>query len=898
MLQLRIRLVNDDGTLDNTSRVLEALDINYTSALNSAASLDFKVSRKTFEPLQMPFLVRVEYAVQDLDGTVVNDFRPLPEHEIFIIDKDSDDSKDNLEVVTYEAVGYVPWLLTGAYVGTGPGQKDNERTIDSDGQGNSNAGTIMAYFIDESKSRGWLKRLSRNFNSATDSAGVAWTVADRDSIAWRLETFYPTVLEQLTSQSMCDWTAKGSVLNLHRPGTLGVDNSHLVLGGQGFERVPVKSDVSKLYTHVLGLYDNGRTHSHDAAAEARFGRRTMVMSQTGVKDAAASAKLASDLLKEGQVVEREEGYEWTPRAGFLSPFADFNLGDMVTARSRGGKKVRRVIGLIIQQTERSVAAVVQARVGEKISSLAAKNQKKLSSVAVGGVVGGSGGAFPTSPPVNSVEPLAPNALIETSNTASWGPNGAIYTQVGLSWQPVTEGVDGSEVEISTYEIWSRLPSGTLTLDTIVNGLSTSVVVEGWAPEQARLVVVKARSVRGVISAPSLELEVTPSAPGELTPKAPVGANVTSNVGTWTTAGPQANVKVTWAPVTQTTTNEPVTILNYEVWKDGAILAVTEEAEVEFILASNVSADIRIRAKSISGAVGDLSTVLVVIGASPTPVTVIPEAPILKSGYGVLVAEWDGTFVSGDANAILGVQPSYKVDTDTWVPFGPVLTRRGSATYPTNVGDIVTIRFESIDKAGRGSGFSAESSIVIAGIDGADILAGTITGNKIVAGSIEVDQLSPNVGGQLNISANESVQIIVGRQDDQDVTIGDVSTAVSAAEQEARDAATAAADAKAQADVAAGQALVAQHTAQDVGDRFTAHQSVFRVTEFGAEVASRDGSNVLALTPQGMQIIQGGTAASTWDAGRLIVNEAIVGRAQIGNHIIEKSGTARSIFRPI
>lgn len=898
MLQLRIRLVNDDGTLDKTSRVLEALDINYTSALNSAASLDFKVSRKTFEPLQMPFLVRVEYAIQSLDGTIVNDFRPLPEHDVFIIDKDSDDSKDNLEVVTYEAVGYVSWLMSGAYVGTGPGQTDNERQFGDDANGNATAGRIMSYLINESKGRGWLSRLNINFDHIKDSAGVNWTVADREAIRWRLETFYPTVLEQLTSQAMCDWTAKGAVLNVYRPGTLGVDNSHLVLGGQGFERVPVKSDVSKLYTHVLGLYDNGRTHSHNAAAEARFGRRTVVMSQTGVKDAAASTKLASELLKEGQLVEREEGYEWTPRSGFISPFADFNLGDMVTARSRGGKKVRRVIGLIIQQTERSVAAVVQARVGEKISTLAAKNQKKLSSVAVGGVVGGSGGAFPTSPPVNSVEPLAPNALIETSNTASWGPNGAIYTQVGLSWQPVTEGVDGSEVEISTYEIWSRLPSGTLTLDTIVNGLSTSVVVEGWTPGQPRLVVVKARSVRGVISAPSLELEVTPSAPGELTPKAPVGAKVTSNVATWTTAGPQANVKVTWTPVTQTTTNEPVTILNYEVWKDGAILAVTEEAEVEFILASNVSADIRIRAKSISGAVGDLSTVLAVVGASPTPVTVIPEAPILKSGYGVLVAEWDGTFVSGAANAILGVQPSYKDDTGTWIPFGPVLTRRGSATYPTKVGDIVTIRFESIDKAGRGSGFSAESTIEIAGIDGADIIANTIQGNKIVAGSIEVEQISPSVGGQLNIFANEAVQIIVGRQDDADISLEDLSERTDKTELDAQEALVNAGDAKAQADVASGQALVAQQQAQDVGDRFTAHQAVFRVTEFGAEVASRDGSNVLALTPQGMQIIQGGTAASTWDAGRLIVNEAIVVRAQIGNHIIEKSGNARSIFRPI
>ena len=897
MLQLRIRLVNDDGTLDKTSRVLEALDINYTSALNSAASLDFKVSRKTFEPLQMPFLVRVEYAIQSLDGTIVSDFRPLPEHEIFIIDKDSDDSKDSLEVVNYEAVGYVPWLMTGAYVGTGPWEKDGERTINGK-DAKTNAGQVMSYFIDESKGRGWLKRLSRNFNSLTDSAGVAWVESDRDSIAWRLQTFYPTVLEQLTSQAMCDWTAKGAVLNLHRPGTLGTDKSHLVLGGQGFERVPVKSDVSKLYTHVLGLYDNGRTHNHNAAAEVRFGRRTMVMSQTGVKDAATSIKLAADLLKEGQVVEREEGYEWTPRSGFISPFVDFNLGDMVTARSRGGKKARRVIGLIIQQAERSVAAVVQARVGEKISTLAAKNQKKLSSVAVGGVVGGSGGAFPTAPPVSYIEPIAPNALIETSNTASWGPNGSIFTQVGLSWQPVTEGVDGSEVEIETYEIWSRLPSGTLTLDTIVNGLSTSVVVEGWAPGQARLVVVKARSVRGVISDPSLELEITPNAPGELTPKAPTSLVVNSNVGSWTVAGPVANVAIGWATVTQTTSDEPVVISEYEVRSGNASVLTTATNSATISIPSGVSSEIRVRARSNSGAWGDLSETFTVTGSTPSVVSLVPSDPILKTGFGSVIAEWDGTFVSGSLSAAMGVQAYYQNSVGDWVPFGVVMRERGSAAIAGAVGESINVRFDAIDKAGRTSGSSGVVLVVVAEIDGDDIIAGTILGNKIVAGSIEVDQLSPNVGDQLNISANGSVQIIVGRQDEQDVAIEDISNTANQAEADAQAAAIAAANAKSQADVAAGQALVAQQQAQDVGDRFTAHQAVFRVTEFGAEVASRDGSNVLAMTPTGVQIIQGGTAASTWDAGRFIVNEAIVSRAQIGNHLIEKSGTTRTIFRPI
>lgn len=167
-----------------------------------------------------------------------------------------------------------------------------------------------------------------------------------------------------------------------------------------------------------------------------------------------------------------------------------------------------------------------------------------------------------------------------------------------------------------------------------------------------------------------------------------------------------------------------------------------------------------------------------------------------------------------------------------------------------------------------------------------------------AGVIEVDMVTPNFGENLNLYANGAIVLMAGRQDAADTAISEAQTAADQAGADAADAGNVAGAAIAAAAVADGKALVAQQRAQDAQDQLTAHQAVFRVTPTGAEVSSADGSNVLALTPTGVQIIQGGTPASTWDAGRLIVNEAVVNRAQIGAHSHERYAPGRSIIRPI
>lgn len=894
MLQIRVRLVKDDGTVDASSRVLETLSATLTTPHSAAATLKFQVSRQSFDPLVMPFVVRVEYAV---DG---GKFAPIPEHDLFLVEKDADDSKDTAEVVSYDGVGFVPWLLAGAYVGTGTWQKDNERTINGDGSFYANAGQIMAYFIDESKGRGWLPALNRNFNAFDDSNGVAWLPSDMEKIAWKLETFYSKVLDQLTEQGFCEWSSSGRGLNLYRYGTLGVDRStELVFGGPEFRRVPVKSDTSGWWTHVIGLSDAGRVHANNAAAEARFGRRSVVQTQSGVKDAATSARLANTLLADGQTVRREEGYEWTPAEGGLHPFEDFHVGDMVTALSRGGKQKRRINALVVTQGEEG--ASVQVRVGEKISTLAARNQKKLGSMAVGGVAGGSGAAFPWSPGLPDDVPDAPNALIVASNVGEWLSDGSARAAVDLAWTAVTASVDGAEIDIVEYEVWSRLPAGTFARDTAVTG--PAAVVASWEPGVERLVVVRAKSARSIWGAFSLELSVTPVMPGSIVPAAPVGLTASSNVGSFTPAGAIAEIVLTCTPVSLSTDGEPVTVVEYEVWDAAGPLMRVPAAAATVTLPSGQSSNYRMRARSDLGLWGDVSAPLAVTGALPAATARAPSTPLLKTGFGLVAARWDGLYETGGTVGAHNVFVEARVAPGGWVVQGAALSGAGGATFEGTAGDLVEVRLQAYDQAGRLTGTSAKASITVVAIggddlDAADIWANAAWINVMSAGVIAVDMLKPNVGEDLNLAANGSIVLIAGRQDEQATAISDVADTAANAANSAAAAADVAGAADAKAAAAAGAVLVAQATANAADAKATELGTVLRLTPEGLTLGRQSGTNELRLTPEAVEIAQNGVAVSRWEGGRFIVNEAILNRAQIAGHSFDKYATGETIIRPI
>lgn len=843
MLNLRIRPVNDDGSTDENTRVIATQQITYTGVFNSVSTISFDVSRDDWQPTAYPFVVRVEYST---GGRYV----PLPEHDLFIIERDSDDSKDAGRIVTYQGIAYVPWILTGTYVGEGPWNVDGERTIDN---GPANAGRIFDYFFTESISRGpWLKFLDWNFNGTRDSANVLWKTEDREEFAWRVDqNWYGDMLAQLADQSLCEWSVKGTELQLFRPGTRGVDRSESIqLGGPRFDRVPVETDTQGQFTHVISTYDEGRTWTQNEAAEDRFGRRSVAASHTGVKSAAGSHRLAQKLLSGGQEVKREEAYEWTPTSGDVSPFRDFSLGDLVSAVSRGARNSRRVIGVIITQSADGVT--VQARVGERISTLAAKNQKALEAVTGGSIPGGTGGTFPTVPEPVKSNPQKPVGLHVVKNIGMFTSAGP-RAEVELAWSPVTSTVTGETVVITSYAVLIDDVEFFRTTDTNVTvDLASSVTSE-------YRVIAYAGSDRR--SDPSDIVSVTGAfpIPFDLIPTEPI---LTTGHG---------NVVATWDGEYTT----PAIDGSHTVRVEARVGSSPDFIQQGSALTSGGSQLISI------GSAGDVVEVRLVAydqlqrktgtsGISSITVKGVEFEDTTTAFQDWILANAGGSQITASQD-----EPTEHAAGDFWLQL--------------DVDDNVESFLVS-----DGTNFVpyvlvADKVIAAGSITGQVLNVEEIWGHAawldvLRAGVVEADMLAPNVGDTIDIHGNVTIQGISERQD--------------ATDQSLENTEVIAYEALTNASIAEGKALLAETIAEDTQNAFNEHQTVFKVTGTGAEVASLDGSNILRLSPSAISMIQGGTEASRWEAARLIVNEIVVNSGRMGNHVISKDGTTGTTIQPL
>ncbi|MCH9834060.1 hypothetical protein K0U83_00275, partial [bacterium] len=412
----------------------------------------------------------------------------------------------------------------------------------------------------------------------------------------------------------------------------------------------------------------------------------------------------------------------------------------------------------------------------------------------------------------------------------------------------------------------------------------------WGAGTARLVAVLAVSSRGVRSELSLEVPVTPAVPASVVPKAPTGLTIISNVGAFTPAGPMATVTIGWDPVTESTDDDPITVSEYEVW-DGDAPAYRIPASPGVVtVPSGLSTEVRVLARTPAGVAGDLSAPLAVTGAEPATASRAPTTPDLATGYGDVVARWDGLYTGGGAGSHT-VWTEARLDPgDPWVRQGVAMTGRGDQLVTLGqVGDTVYVRFVAYDQLGRETGVSTVADIVIA----------TIPGAAITAGSIQVDHLAPNVGDTINISGNVTIGGIMDRADGQDVALGQLGDQIDTVAGAAEDAASQAAAAQAQASVVAGQVLVAQATADDAAAGVSAYQDVILLGSDGITIREAvDGRSELRLRSGYLAFSVNGVEASRMEAGRFISGEAILGQARIAEHEIKRHSAGRTTFTPI
>lgn len=887
MLRLSIREYTPEGVRGRKINTVKDT-ISVTDLENGAASLSFAISAATEERIiHDEFVVGVEYAVG-------GEFIALPRNDLFLVSANNGDDAEPTKTITFTGESYPYTMLLKHWVIGGANVKDGKLQFKRDGA-DTNAGDIARAEFDESRSAGWAPQISYNFTHLKDSNGENWTVEDRQQMSISVPVTQEQLISALVEQGMCEVETRGTEIRLLRPGTTR-DRTNVVLGGPEFSRIPVKVNAKDRYTRLHVVMDGGKDPVFSVpvpGADTRFGTVDALITLSGVTDRATAEKIATQRAIEGAAVQREESYEWTPTAQGFVPLRDFQVGDTVMARVRGGEAPRRVIGIVLQEQDDVVTA--RAIVGDHIASSTLRSLRKLSSVAVGGIVGGSGESFLYTP-LPATSPTKPVGLRITSNTGEWSSDGiTALSNVGLEWDAVTQDIDGGEITIPEYEVWSRLPSTTASFDTATN--TNSVEVNTYRPGEERLVSVRARSQAGAWSEWSNELSVTPVAPSSIVPKAPEVVTVTSNVGAWTPAGPVATVTLAIPAVTESTDNEPIDIAEYELWDSSGPLVRVPSTSATVKLSSGVNAHYRARARSTPGVWGDLSTAsTAVTGATPDTAIRAPSTPILATGYGDVVARWDGTYTGGGtsgahtvwAEAQIAAKTDPIVPATPWERQGPALMGNGTTLIQLGeVGDTINVRLVAYDQMGRETGVSAVASIVVETIDGA----------SLTLGSIKVDHLAPNVGDTLNLSANAAIVLMVEQQTEISSTINEVQSAVDSVADAAEEAAQVAAAAQAAAEIADGKALVAQVTATQAVDGLAAQQAVFVVTATGAEVRSKDASNIVQILPTGVAIVQGGVAVSTWDGARFISNEIITNRAQLGNHVLEKSGT-RTVFRAL
>lgn len=873
MFDVRLRLMNDDGTPD---RVLQTVQHSWTAI--GARQMRFTVPAS--EDVTAPFLVAVEFST---GGAYAR-----PRDDLFLVTEDAADSIAPSGAVSFTAVSMFGWLAAGMPLWWRPGDTAELVRAYTARTPGYVLQDLITWAQNVEGSEGWGPHVTRAFTLTTDSAGNAW--AETFTGSWPLfTTSLSRAIDSLTSQGYCEVWTEGFEVHAVNAGTGADRTDSMTLGGPGFSRAPGKR-VFDPATGMVVQHDKGWSFIANPGAETRFGQVFKVMSQSGAPDLAAATKNAQPALAEARAMQEELSYEWTVAGDLPRPWVDFQIGDLVTARTRQGKKLLRVVGLDVSKDSKG-AVTARAVVGSKILDFEAKLAKRAAAVSVGSLIGGSGATPPPTPTPAQAAPVPPEGLHVASNVGAWLPDGTAVSTVQLAWSAVTQNVDGMPVDVVAYELWARRGSEARALAVSTDALTATVTV--WEPEQTRYVSARALSRAGVWSAFSDEIAVTPAQPASIVPLPPGGVHVTSNAGRFLADGTAvADVTLGWDAVTLSVDGVPVEVAEYEVMVGLAPIRVTG-LEAAFTVPASATRDVTVRALTTLGTWSDPSAPVPVTGAAPAGSIAAPTPPILATGASTVTARWDGMLTTGAPPAGFGfVYMDTAPDVDgapgAWAPFGTPLTGAGGASIRGVMDETVWVRLRSTDTLGRPGGTSTPVSILVVGT-GAD---------DIVAGSISVNHVTPSFGDDLNISANDAVVIIVGQQAQQATDLAAVQDGLTTVEDTANAAVSAAGDARSVAEGAQTAADDAMSAASDVGARLDEHQTYYRFGTTGLAIGDPNTTSELRLQPDAIQMTQNNVVISEWVGGVFIAPEARLQSASIGNHQWLPYGPGRTIVRPL
>ena len=510
------------------------------------------------------------------------------------------------------------------------------------------------------------------------------------------------------------------------------------------------------------------------------------------------------------------------------------------------------------------------------------------------------------------QPLPPSNVRITSNTGIWRQGGTPVSIVTLAWDPVTMGTRGEAAQVVSYEVWVSDPSDDGYATTNTKARTATVEL---APGQQKEFSVRALGVNGVWSEMSLEATVTTAWPPSVVPKAPTNLLVQKNVGHFAADNSaRAAVEISWGAVTESTDAAPATVVEYEVWLGtavnlGAVIGTVTTTKFATSVPSGVTRHFRVRALSDIGALSDLSLPVAVTGAYPPHNNTPASTPVLSSERSIVAAHWDGLLSNGlppqaDRNVVLKV--AFQTPPPAGDPWPPLvwtspaqpIVARTSAVFAGKMGDRCSVKLVLVDNLGRESLESDVATIIVQGITGEDVEVNSMDANVIKAGTITVSLLEAGIGGKLDISANNMVQIIVGQQNEVANSIAAANDLIADNAQGVIDAKKAASDASGEAFAASGAAANALMEAALAKSSIEAQQTVYQFTPTGARIQTPGGEQAFIITPDRAYIEKDGVTLTYWEGGQMVVPQVVSDAANIANHRFSTLGASRTVVQPL
>lgn len=431
-------------------------------------------------------------------------------------------------------------------------------------------------------------------------------------------------------------------------------------------------------------------------------------------------------------------------------------------------------------------------------------------------------------------PLSPTGVQGTQRW-DWDLQGHASSAMDVSWDIVTSSGTGAKVNVTTYQVWVR-EQNTTNLQRVLAVGALSATVTGLKVNTGYYVSISAVTASGTMGGLSTEVYVAPPAPMQkLTPPTPPG--LASDYGVVAVAwdglltGPDAipsyfayvrafiseNTTGPWSPVGPSFTHAGSTTV--------ADLPVDSTRYFKFVAYDRV------------GGNSDDSTVTSIV--------------VKGVDLGTLNTDISNLQTQLDANDAALATAQGNINTALTGPVDGVRLVAGSVTTGAVAAGSITsaqIAAGTITASNIGAGQITALNIGAGQVQANHIAAGSIDANKIAAGAIQVSHLSPSVGGSIDISANNSINMLVGNINDQANDIDSVSGTV---------------------------------------DTMSTY---YQFGPDGATITAPNSPFAVGIRNDRIDMLQQGVAVSSWNAGQMFVNSFVGTEVVLGNHKIEKYGT--------